>query len=103
MITTDLSPVQALPLHTRKETAVGLAFDVLNGRRDSVEFDQQLTIKSIESDGKKILKVICCDTARDVRDAVESLFDSKVFQKGYSKLRVVKNPLGGLSVQNTSL
>lgn len=103
MITTDLSPVQTLPLHTRKETAVGLAFDVLNGRRESLEIDQFLTIKNLKEDSNRIFKVICCDTARDVREAVESLFDSGVFQRGYSKLRVVKNPLGGLSVQNVCL
>ena len=45
MITTDLSPVQTLPLHTREETIIGLAFDVLNGRRDSLRVDQFLNLK----------------------------------------------------------
>ena len=110
MITTDLSPVQSLPLHTRKEVAVGLGFDVLNGRRDSLEIDQFLTIKSVarlgskvEPDSSKILKVICCDTAKDVRSAVELLFDSEVFQRGYSKLRIQKSALGGVNVQALQL
>ena len=110
MITTDLSPVQTLPLHTRKEVAVGLGFDVLNGRRDSLEIDQFLTIKSVarlgskvEPDSRRIFKVICCDTAKDVRSAVELLFDSSVFRRGYSKLRIQKSALGGVNVQNVSL
>jgi hypothetical protein len=108
MITTDLSPVNSLPLHTRKEVAVGLGFDVLNGRRDSLEIDQFLTIKSVEDNSSRIfkeypLKVICCDTAKDVRSAVELLFDSSVFQRGYSKLRIQKSALGGVNVQNISL
>ena len=99
MITTDLSPVQSLPLHTRKEVAVGLGFDVLNGRRDSLEIDQFLTIKSVEENSKEILRVICCDTAKDVRSAVELLFDSGVFQRGLTKLRIQKSALGGVNVQ----
>ena len=99
MITTDLSPVQSLPLHTRKEVAVGLGFDVLNGRRDSLEIDQFLTIKSVEPDSSRIFKVICCDTAKDVRSAVELLFDSGVFQRGLTKLRIQKSALGGVNVQ----
>lgn len=103
MITTDLSPVKRLPLHTRKETAVGLAFDVLNGRRDSLELDQSLTIDNVKEDSNRIFRVICCDTARDVRDAVEMLFGSSLFQKGYFKLRIVKNAFGGISVMNVAL
>ena len=103
MITTDLSPVNSLPLHTRKEVAVGLGFDVLNGRRDSLEIDQFLTIESADDDSSRIFKVICCDTAKDVRSAVESLFDSSVFQRGYSRLRIQKSALGGVNVQNVSL
>ena len=105
MITTDLSPVQSLPLHTRKEVAVGLGFDVLNKRRESLEVDESLRIRSITPDDVvldegRILKAICCDTARDVRDAVELLFDSSVFQRGYSKIRVLRNPFGGLTICN---
>ena len=103
MITTDLSPVNSLPLHTRKEVAVGLGFDVLNGRRDSLEIDQFLTIKSVEDNPTAIFKVICFDTAKDVRSAVELLFDSSVFQRGYSRLRIQKSALGGVNVQNVSL
>jgi len=107
MITTDLSPVQSLPLHTRKEVAVGLGFDVLNKRRDSLEVDESLRTKSVTPDDVvldegRILKAICCDTARDVRDAVELLFDSSVFQRGYSKIRVLRNPFGGLTVCNVT-
>lgn len=112
MITTDLSPVQSLPLHTRKEVAVGLGFDVLNKRRESLEVDESLRIRSITPDDVdldgvivvldkgRILKAICCDTARDVRDAVELMFDSSVFQKGHSKIRVLRNPFGGLTIYN---
>jgi hypothetical protein len=103
MITTDLQAVSTLPLHTRKETAVGLAFDVLNGRRDSLELDQFLDIKNLKEDSNRIFKAISCDTAKDVREAVELMFGSSVFQRSYSKLRMVKNPLGGMSVMNVSL
>ena len=107
MITTDLSPVQSLPLHTRKEIAVGLGVDVLNKRRDSLEVDESLRTKSITPDDVvldegRILKAICCDTARDVRDAVELLFDSSVFQRGYSKIRVLRHPFGELIVCNVT-
>ena len=107
MITTDLSPLQSLPLHTRKEVAVGLGFDVLNKRRDSLEVDESLRTKSITPDDVvldegRILKAIHCDTAKDVRDAVELLFDSSVFQRGYSKIRVLRNPFGELIVCNVT-
>ena len=102
MITTDLSPVQSLPLHTRKEVAVGLGFDVLNGRRDSLEIDQFLTTSRLRP-SRRIFKVICCDTAKDVRSAVELMFNSGVFQRGYSRIRIQKGALGGVNVQNVSL
>ena len=106
MITTDLSPVKTLPLHTRKEVAVGLGFDVLNGRAECIKFDESLRTKSITIGDAlmiknfRVLKAICCDTARDVRDAVELLFDSSVFQRGYSEIQVLKNNLGGVTVCN---
>lgn len=102
MITTDLQAVSTLPLHTRMETAVGLGFDILNGRRGDLEIDQSLSVKDLKEDNSRIFKAINCDTARDVRDAVEMLFGSSVFQRGYSKLRMVKNPLGGISVMNVA-
>ena len=103
MITTDLQAVSTLPLHTRMETAVGLGFDVLNGRRNSLELDQSLDIKNLKEDSNRIFKAIICDTAKDVREAIELMFGSSVFQRGYSKLRMVKNPLGGMSVMNVAL
>ena len=33
---------QTLPTHTKRETAVGLAFDCLNGRRDGFSIDRNL-------------------------------------------------------------
>jgi hypothetical protein len=85
------------------ETAVGLGFDVLNGRRNSLELDQFLDIKDLKDDNNRVFKAVCCDTAKDVREAIELMFGSSVFQRGYSKLRMVKNPLGGMSVMNVAL
>ena len=95
MITTDLSPVQSLPLHTRKEVAVGLGFDVLNGRRDSLEIDHFLNIKSVEDNNDGILKARICNTANEVREAVELMFDSSVFQRGRSKITIVNSTFNG--------
>lgn len=107
MITTDLQAVSRLPLHTRMETAVGLGFDVLNGRRGDLEIEPDMSLKDIKlfdvmGDGHRVFKAISCETAKEVREAVELLFGSSVFQRGYSKLRIVKGVRGRISVMNVS-
>lgn len=107
MITTDLQAVSRLPLHTRMETAVGLGFDVLNGRRGDLEIEPDMSLKEIDlwdviGDGNRVFKAISCETAQEVREAVELLFSSSVFQRGYSKLRIVNGVKGRISVMNVA-
>jgi len=98
MITTDLQAVSRLPLHTRMETAVGIGFDVFNGLRGDLEIEPDMSLKDIagpEHDGKRIFKARICTTAKEVREAVELMFGSSVFQRGYSKLRIVNGSAEG--------
>lgn len=99
MITTDLQAVSRLPLHTRMETAVGLGFDVFNGRRGDLEIRPDMSLKDIEFQNlrtsDKIFKARICTTAKEVREAVELMFGSSVFQRGYSKLRIVNGSAEG--------
>lgn len=107
MISTNLQSVSTLPLHTRTETAVGLGFDVLNGRRGDLEIRPDMSLKDIKlfdvmGDGQRVFKAISCETAKEVREAVELLFGSSVFQRGYSKLRIVNGVRGRISVMNVA-
>jgi hypothetical protein len=85
------------------ETAVGLGFDVLNGRRGDLEIRPDMSLKDIDIDDwshgchgtNRIFKARICDTAKEVREAVELMFGSSVFQRGYSKLRIVNGSADG--------
>lgn len=85
------------------ETAVGLGFDVLNGRRGDLQIEPDMSLKDIDiddwsmgcHDGKRIFKARICETAKEVREAVELLFGSSVFQRGYSMLRIVNGSAEG--------
>jgi len=82
------------------ETAVGLGFDVLNGRRGDLEIRPDMSFNNIgfsdvNSNSNKIFTARICTTAKEVREAVELLFGSSVFQRGYSKLRIVNGSADG--------
>lgn len=98
MITTNLQSVSTLPLHTRTETAVGLAFDVLNGVRNSLQVDGQLNISSTGS-STKILSTALAQSAKEARAIVEKYFESKFLQEGIYAIRVESYGGGSVDIQ----
>ena len=102
MITTDLSPVRTLPLHTRKETITGLGFDIINGRRDSLKIDQFLSLK--EGDvfsGEGVRSYVAY--VHDVRRTIDEVFD--LIQRSEEPLDIVLFPYSqalGVSIRKSN-
>jgi uncharacterized protein (DUF1499 family) len=84
--------VRTLPLHTKREVAVGLAFDVLNGKRSTTIIDKDGQVVNDER------QVINPDTmsrvfknAKDVRWYMERDFDFMQTHNTY----IIVVPVGG--------
>lgn len=94
----DLVNVRELPMHTKREVAVGHAFDVLNGKVESVMLDADAqpldeaernfytiapdTMLSVKTNAKEIRKVIESDfgfiQGRDVKLLINKLGNSTI-------------------------
>ena len=102
MITTDLQPVSTLPTHTRIETITGLAFDVLNGRRDALKIDQFLRLKDGDVfSGDAVRSYVA--HSYDVRRTIQEAFD--LVQRTDESLDIVIFPYSqaiGVSVRKSN-
>lgn len=97
MITTDLKSVSKLPLHTRIETAVGLAFDVMNGKKNNVQIKGDLT--PIDLGEFKVFSARLADSASSARAVVESYFQTyPELQRGKLGLRMVSSRKGSVDI-----
>ena len=101
VVATDLKPSSKQPLHTRKEIIVGLGFDIINGRKDSLRIDQFLKMK--EGDvfsGEGVRSYVA--HVYDVRRTIDEVFD--LIQRTDEALDIALFPYSnalGVSVRRT--